>query len=86
MWVTWALPTKAEIRNRNQRVDAESAAARSAPSIVARLCRNERLPPHPPSPIDRALPAGRPIVTIGLAISGALKEARSPVSQFASHK
>jgi hypothetical protein len=26
------------------------------------------------------------IVTIGLAISGALKEARSPVPQLASHK
>ena len=27
-----------------------------APSIAARLCRNERPPPHPHSPIDRALP------------------------------
>jgi hypothetical protein len=26
------------------------------------------------------------VVTIGLAISGALKEARSPVPQLASHK
>jgi hypothetical protein len=43
-------------RDVDQRVDAESAAARPAPFIAARLCRNERPPPDPHTPIDRVLP------------------------------